>query len=914
MAAPNPNAVPPAPVPGTSLMDRINVAIHLRRYLKLVGQRWWIIALCTLSGGGYTAYKAFTTPDRFMAWSKLTIAPRLETSRPRVQEELNNYYDRQLELMKNEAVMKKVLERLREYTTPPARPPWYSVETSTDRGSTFVMTVRSTDLNFAKQFARAWADAFVEYKTEVMGGVVSEAAKETSQQIARLEKQWDDINKQMTEFRRTNNIANAKAAGDEAQARLSELQHRYEATKQERELLQGMSREQIAEGALAKNPPPRPVKSPSNQPAADNSAPTDSLEMFSDNRYLDLQSQLKLKQAELDRLSAFLKPAHPRWIELSAEIDTLHQQVQNQLDQIDRRRKARIQALALEEKTWLPMIDEYKKEAFHAQDIQQQYSQLQEKETMIKNALENYRQEKLKIDLTSTTEDTIEPIARGLGNPLPYEPRRARMLWQGLLVGLALGSAIVYLLHRLDDRMDLAEDIEAELEEPVLGQIPQMNSAAMRDGRLLVTKLEHHNMFAESIRGVRSAIKFGSRDTTVKVMLVSSAVPGDGKTTFTVNFAATLANAGHRVLLLDADLRRGNTHTFFDHPREPGLSEVLTGHEHWTDVVRPTEINTLRVVHTGQIPANPGELLIGPVTRELIADVRKDFDYIIFDCPPLTSLDDTFSLVDLADGLIFVVKSGQTSMRFAKNALAAVRQRGFPILGIVLNGITPDNPYYYYSNYYHAYYSKEQPAPASRPSGEVSPPAKMATPRRQRTEATTTISIEAQAKIRTGELASHAAIIAEEEAKLQSFKARRTGLKTSPGTQPAASVPPRTGAPAGSSSPQPQLDARAAVPAPGQERPGQLSPLSTPPSEPLNSPPTPPATNPEPQALDTQIRYLKQLLDGGLISQQDYEARKQKKVAETLARSQPTGSSAPSPCGTNPADQEAGADSTHRAS
>ena len=205
--------------------------------------------------------------------------------------------------------------------------------------------------------------------------------------------------------------------------------------------------------------------------------------------------------------------------------------------------------------------------------------------------------------------------------------------------------------------------------------------------------------------------------------VISSAVPGDGKTTFTVNFATTLAHAGNRVLLIDADLRRGNIHSYFDKSREPGLTDVLTGKLHWRDVVVPTELNNLELITTGPLPPNPGELLISPVMAQFLAEARETYDHILFDCPPLTGIDDTFCVVSLADGLIFVIKAGQTSMVFAKNALAAVRQRGASIIGIVVNGITTDHPAYYYNYYYHAYYSDNQtktidPA-TSRPASKM---------------------------------------------------------------------------------------------------------------------------------------------------------------------------------------------------
>jgi Mrp family chromosome partitioning ATPase len=186
------------------------------------------------------------------------------------------------------------------------------------------------------------------------------------------------------------------------------------------------------------------------------------------------------------------------------------------------------------------------------------------------------------------------------------------------------------------------------------------------------------------------------------------------------------------------------------------------------------------------LPSNPGELLISPVTREFIEEAKREYDHILFDCPPLTAIDDTFCLLNLADGLLFIVKAGQTSMRFAKNALMAVRQRGADIIGVVLNGITTDHPSYYYNYYYHAYYNKE--LTPTNTSSQVKPAKKMAERRRK----IPSIDIEAQA--RAGQMASSDDVTAEERKKAEQFKARRAaqrhpaGGNATPGTSDSSSA------------------------------------------------------------------------------------------------------------------------------
>jgi capsular exopolysaccharide synthesis family protein len=258
-----------------------------------------------------------------------------------------------------------------------------------------------------------------------------------------------------------------------------------------------------------------------------------------------------------------------------------------------------------------------------------------------------------------------------------------------------------------------------------------VNREHLTEGYLFLTRMKTHTMFAEALRGVRSALLLSPEGTSKRMLAVTSAVPGDGKTTFTTNFAITLANSGNKVLLIDADLRRGNVNGYFEQPLEGGLAEVLQGGLALRDAIRETGVKHLYFMRAGERPNNPSELLLGPATKELIMELRRDFDYVIFDCPPLTAIDDTFSIAAFLDGLFFVVRAGRTSMRFAKMGIATIRQRGAPILGLIVNGVPVDNPYYYYTTYYYSSYyhrplSPDEDRNQDPASGRADGPARIA--------------------------------------------------------------------------------------------------------------------------------------------------------------------------------------------
>lgn len=764
---------------GTWLVDRVNIFFRIRRYLKMVAQRWIVLAVCTILATSYAAYLAVRSPDIYSAYSKIGIAPKILTPNlPQAQylEELNSFYERNLGYLNSSKVRSRVDKRMRE--NPSLAPPAFFGPSAIKGPGSFTLVVESTDFEYARAYAQAWAREFVNFKNELRMGAFGTKAESTREDIRTWEKKLETARNALQEFKKKHNIGSVKETGIAAQERLFKLEAEYQDKKTLRQRLENKTAEEIIigpPGDLSRNPADRPPVSTQKPPGTD---ATDPMAKFDSAQYGELKFRLRNKEAELARQSKILRPGHSFMKQLNEEIAQIKQQLQFILDLIEEKRLAQIKSLKDDERSYEPIIQSLKTEVLASSNLQNDFERLQEEETNIKHYLENLRQTELSLNATTTTGDDgeLNILEEGVGSPRPIKPNRPQMILAGLALGLGIGLALVYLLGRLDDRIELADDIEAGLGEAVLGQVPQVDTSKLKMETVLITRLEEHDIFAESIRHVRSAVMFGSHVGNKQVLLATSAIPGDGKTTITVNFAVTLAIAGHRVLLVDADMRRGNTHSYFGASREPGFSDVLLGQLHWSDVIQETEVKTLHVIYSGKLPSNPGELLISPIIGQFLQEAKKSFDYIIFDCPPLTGIDDTFALAGLVDGLIFVVRSGHTSLRFAQNALDAVRQRGAKILGVVLNGITADNPQYYYRNYYHAYYSKGQPRPATIAS-DIIPAVKMASPQNKSHRFR---SIIAEAKGLAGEQVSDDQVADEEKAKTTQFRKKRTGFSNCP--------------------------------------------------------------------------------------------------------------------------------------
>jgi succinoglycan biosynthesis transport protein ExoP len=213
--------------------------------------------------------------------------------------------------------------------------------------------------------------------------------------------------------------------------------------------------------------------------------------------------------------------------------------------------------------------------------------------------------------------------------------------------------------------------------------------------------------FAEAFRALRSSLLFlpveGERP---KTFLIAGAVPGEGKSTIALNLAITMAFTDVRVLLVDADLRRGELHTWFKCEREPGLSDLLSGKAGLESCRFQTPVHNLDLIARGASSANPGELLLGSNFDQLLREIYDSYQCIIFDSSPLMASDDTTSLAPKLDAAIFTIRFSRSSARISRKALELLRDRQANVIGIVCNDVPQaDQEYKYYK--YPEYYSSE---------------------------------------------------------------------------------------------------------------------------------------------------------------------------------------------------------------
>lgn len=305
----------------------------------------------------------------------------------------------------------------------------------------------------------------------------------------------------------------------------------------------------------------------------------------------------------------------------------------------------------------------------------------------------------------------------------PSSPRVLLNTLLAALLGLLIALGLAYLFDYLDDTVKSPDDVNETAGLSTLGVISHVKRDKKQSERqMLATLVAPRSPVAEAFRTLRTNLDFASVDKPLRTLLVTSAVPGEGKSTVSANIAVAFAQGGKRVILLDADMRRPTQHRFFDLPNTQGLTTMLRSED--TDlstVAHQLEEPNLRLIATGPLPPNPAELLGSQRMRDLIARLAGDADLVVIDSPPLHAVTDAAVLAAEVDGTLLVVHAGRTKRGAVRQAAEALERVGAHVVGATINQLTARSSAGYYYRYYGEYYAQSETA---SPADQAIKPAK----------------------------------------------------------------------------------------------------------------------------------------------------------------------------------------------
>src|SRR5688572_20204741 len=314
----------------------------------------------------------------------------------------------------------------------------------------------------------------------------------------------------------------------------------------------------------------------------------------------------------------------------------------------------------------------------------------------------------------------------------PVGPNRTRTVIAAFFLSIGLGLGLALFLEYLDDTVHSTEEVERVLHLPALAVIPSVGSTARRrvlpgstalqkqngngngnGNSELLMNVDGRSPLAEAYRHLRTSVLLSTAGRAPKSLLVTSSLPGEGKTTTAVNTAISLAQTGASVVIIDADMRRPRLQGIFNFKDREGLSSILSTEMSEADMLSIVKVdpNTgLNVLTSGPIPPNPAELIGSDQMRRLIAVLSANFKHIVVDSPPISSFTDGVLISSMVDGVLLVVHGGRSSRHVVKRSRQLLHEIGAKIFGVVLNNVNlQTHDYYYYQQYYNRSYYKTEP-------------------------------------------------------------------------------------------------------------------------------------------------------------------------------------------------------------
>lgn len=412
------------------------------------------------------------------------------------------------------------------------------------------------------------------------------------------------------------------------------------------------------------------------------------------------QTRSQLMVDYQNKLSIF-KPSYPQMLQLKSQIAEVDKQIAQELVNIKSSIKGEYQAALQNESMIEEQILSLTGEALDLKGRSIQYNIYKREVDTNRQLYEATLQRYKEIGISAGVGfNNISIVDKAL-NARRFSPNIPMNLAIALIFGLIAGVLLALLVEFLDDTLKNPEDVEKHLKLTVLGVIPMLQGGATVDSAAADTRSE----FAESYRSIRTSLQFSTSHGVPRSLLVTSATPGEGKSTASYMIARNFTEIGKRVLLLDTDMRKPSLHKKLKLDNALGLSVYLSGAVPITEIVQSSDTPGLSVITTGPLPPNPAELLLSENMLKLIAHALENYDQLVFDGPPVMGLADSPIISSMVEGVIMVVEAGKTRKGLATNAVKRLRSARANILGALINKLEAKHtPYsYVYGNYSYQY-------------------------------------------------------------------------------------------------------------------------------------------------------------------------------------------------------------------
>jgi len=692
----------PTTTAGAQQHERAEILqLTFQRYKYMLQSWWWIPLLTTSIGLSLQAWIVLSAPPQYQSSGRLMVSGKINLPEGAVyNEEAANFFGTQLELLQSSEVARRADARVMALNPNLDKVPVRLFASIIPKTSIFAVTAQGLQPQQTKAYLDAVMDEYIAYRRTMRADKSDVTLSAITDQVVNLEKDLRKAEEELFDWQKQNNVVFLKEEGNSAGAYLAQLNRQLANQRTEYQLLETLSLEQNldrrnqVEGIADKQPDGMTSLMRSFGPAGD---------------YLKARQELQLLRAQQVEMGISLKPRHPKMVELQQRIalqDRLMEIFQGQTaDQF----ASQVSSLKVQIENTEASIKEWEVKALDLSRRLGEYERIQSKVERLKGLYERLLASVQNVDVNRNIDQDVVSVMEYGTPPSAVRPDLGRALLMGGMGGFAIGLGVLLLIGKLDDRYISVSELEAHAELDVVGLIPRLKASEMAALR----EEDKRHILVESFRHIRSSILFMPEgDFNPKSFLISSAIPGEGKSTLAMNLAITLALAGSKTLLVDGDLRRGNLARQFSLGNELGLAELLIKEATTqSECIHPTHIPNLKFLSRGRALAGGSETVPGTRFSKLMASLQEQFEYIIIDSCPVLAADDVSAMAPMVDAVFFVVRARFTSARLFIRSLKLLAVRGVNVRGLIYNcaemGST-DYPYYQYKEYHRTLTAPEE--------------------------------------------------------------------------------------------------------------------------------------------------------------------------------------------------------------
>ena len=561
----------------------------------------------------------------------------------------------------------------------------------------------------AAKVTNAVADTFVRANLEKKNETNTSTSEFLSRRVAELQAQIRAAEERLVSYAKNNQILSLDASQNTVVERLAGLNKQLLEAENDRKMAE-------AEYNAAKSPGAAGALAEANgKDIAD-----------SESKLADLKQKRAQLAVDATDEAPEIKELDQQIAELQKHLnETRSRNASNLLTNLETRYR---QTLAREE-ALRKAFNQQKSETVTQNEAAINYRILQQEIETNKGLLDNLLQRSKENDVVlAGRPNNISIVDYAITPDYPVGPARMRSVMLAFVLALGLGIGLALFLEYLDDSVHSTDDVEKHLRLPALAVIPAMGGSSRRllasatalqkrngtngGNPELLLKVDGRSPLAESYRQLRTSVLLSTAGRAPKTLLITSSLPGEGKTTTAVNTAISLAQTGASVLIIDADMRRPRLRSIFNLTAKEGLSSILSSETKPQDMLEsitkdPT--TGLHVLTSGPIPPNPAELLGSEQMRKLLEVLSIPFTHIVIDSPPVSSFTDGVLIASMVDGVLLVVHGGKSSRGVVRRSRQLLLDVGAKLFGVVLNNVSVrSHDYSYYQRYYHqAYYTQD---------------------------------------------------------------------------------------------------------------------------------------------------------------------------------------------------------------